>query len=109
MTTQGRKTISRETADHFASLLRQALEERYEGKFIFDPIEVESAIDQYGDEYLETYIVFDGDQKNLDPRWTAHLGIQMWEELERMGIFNSPAFSLRGEERMGEDLPRQAP
>ena len=88
----GRKTISRETAEEFASLVRQALEERFKDDFVFDPIAVESAIDHYGDEYLDTYIVFDGDQKKLDPRWTAQLGVLIWGDLERMGIFNTPVF-----------------
>ncbi len=88
----GRKTISRETADEFANLVRQALEERFKDDFVFDPIAVESAIDHYGDEYLDTYIVFEGDQEKLDPTWTVHLGVLVWEELERMGIFNTPVF-----------------
>ena len=89
---QERMTISREVTDEFANLVRQALEERFKGEFIFDPIEVEPAIDHYGDEHLDTYIVFEGDEKKLDSRWTTGLSVLLGTELDRLGIFNVPVF-----------------
>ena len=43
------------------------LTEPFQDEFVFDPIVVRPEIDHDGDEYLEIYVVFDRDQKNLDP------------------------------------------
>ena len=66
-------TVSAETMDQVAALTREILEERFGDDFVFDPILVMSRIDQYGDEYVEIKVVYDGDMKNLDPGWTVGL------------------------------------
>ena len=49
--------------DKIAAIIREMLTERFHDEFVFSPIIVEPRIDHDGDEYLHTYIVFDGDQK----------------------------------------------
>ena len=51
---------------------------RFKGELKFGPIVVLPGTDQDGDRYLHAYIVFDGDQKKLDPRWTMRLHQAMW-------------------------------
>lgn len=46
-------------------IVRSTLEECFADEFIFDPIVVIPEIDEYGDDYLDTIIVFDGAQANL--------------------------------------------
>ena len=48
-----------------ADIVREMLTERFHDEFVFSPIIVEPRIDHDGDEYLHTYIVFDGDQNRL--------------------------------------------
>ena len=55
-------------------LVRKDLEGRFKDEFVFDPIIVNPELDHYGDEFLHIYIIFDGDQKRLDPKWT--IGIE---------------------------------
>ena len=58
-------------------IVKEDLEGHFKDRFVFDPIVVEPAVDEFGDGTGETYlnilIVFDGDQDGLDPAWTAGL------------------------------------
>ncbi len=85
--------ISREVADEFAALVGKALRERYGDKLIFAPIVVEPSLDHYDDEYLDAIIVFTGDQKNLDPRWSNLLPLLLAPELDRLGVPGIPGIS----------------
>ena len=84
-------TVSAETMDQVAALTREILEERFGDDFVFDPILVMSRIDQYGDEYVEIKVVYDGDMKNLDPGWTVGLSTRTWDALEALGVPGLPA------------------
>ncbi len=55
------------------NIVRNALAERFKDDFVFDPVIVQSKLDHDDEEYLDIWIVFDGDQKRLDPHWTAGL------------------------------------
>ncbi len=61
---------------------------------MFDPIEVIPAVDEFGDgdgeAYLRIMIVFDGDQKALDPRWTSGLIRRIRPKLIEAGVEESP-------------------
>ena len=80
--------------DHVADIVRRILAERFSDEFVFDPIEVIPKVDHDGDEYLHIYIVFDGDQKLLDPGWTVGLGARIWPMLEELGFPNPPSKSF---------------
>ena len=89
------KTIIRDTlAEHFTP-----------EEFVFDPIVVEPPIDVGdGDDnlYLRILVIFDGDQKNLDPDWTGGALItRIRPKLIEAGIeeFPGPAFIGKAEWR----------
>lgn len=65
--------MNAEAKEKVKTIVRNALEKRFADDFIFDPIVVVPEIDEYGDDYLHIFIVFDGDQANLDPSWTGSL------------------------------------
>jgi hypothetical protein len=80
--------------DKIADIIREMLTERFHDEFVFSPIVVEPRIDHDGDEYLHTYIVFDGDQKRLDPTWTAGLSGRLWPYAEKLGFHGIPIQSF---------------
>ncbi len=59
--------IAKEVTDKVADIVRELLTERFKDEFVFDPIIVEPKFDHDDEEYLNIYIVFDGDQDRLDP------------------------------------------
>ena len=76
-----RPTTPREVIDKVQGLVRRDLEERFGNEFIFDPIIVNPELDHYGDEFLHIYIIFDGDQKNLDSKWTIGIETRLFDQL----------------------------
>ena len=107
--------LTPEQLDKVASIISDTLEERFGDEFVFDPIVVIPEVDDYGEDifpYLDIYIVFDGDQTKLDPRWTGgHLiGLLMERMEEEIGIdeFPSPSFVAKsGWKRMERKLKRK--
>ena len=81
-------------SDRVAGLVRQLLVERFGDTFDFDPIIVERELDDDGDEYVHVYIVFDGDQDELDSSWTLGLSGQLWPHLVEMGFDSPPSKSF---------------
>ena len=67
-------TTPPELIEKVEDFVRKDLEGRFRDEFVFDPIIANPELDWWGDEFLHIYIVFDGDQKNLDSKWT--LGIE---------------------------------
>ena len=86
-------TINADIPDKVAGIVKNLLTERFQDEFVFDPIIVEPEIDHDGDEYLKIYVVFDGDQKNLDPGWTLGLSGRVWQEVAEMGVPGVPGIS----------------
>ena len=86
-----------------AEIVKATLVEHFADKFVFDPIEVIPAVDEFGDgdgqPYLRIMIVFDGDQKALDPRWTSSLIRRIRPKLIEAGVeeFPSPSFVEKSE------------
>ena len=66
-------------------MIRKMLEEHFKDLFVFNPIIVEAKTDHEGDEYLHTYIVFDGDFNQLDPGWTVELPGKLWPRTTALG------------------------
>ena len=77
-----------------ANIVRKALADRFKDEFVFEPIVVVPKVDHDGDEYLHIYIVFDGDQKRLDPDWTLGLVDLILQEVTREEVPNVPAKSF---------------
>ena len=103
----GTMTINADIPDKIAAIVKDLLTERFQDEFVFDPIIVEPEIDHDGDEYLKIYVVFDGDQKNLDPGWTLGLSGRVWQEVAEMGVPGVPRNLVRGKIRMGRAVRRQ--
>ena len=105
--------MKQEHREKVAEIVRKTLEERFADDFVFDPILVVPAIDEYGEgdgeEYLQIMIVFDGDQKLLDPGWTSGLIRLIRPKLIKVGVeeFPSPSFIPKAEwPRMERKLHR---
>ena len=99
-----------EAKEKVEAIVRSTLEKRFAGDFIFDPIVVIPEIDEYGDDYLDIIIVFEGDQSNLDPSWTSGLIGRIQPHLAAVGIeaFPVPSFVVKSEwkhmERASEEV-----
>ena len=85
---------SQEPTENIAVLVGDWLRERFQDEFVFDPIIVKPETDQDGDTYLHTYIIFEGDQKKLDPAWTIALSSRLWPEAAALGFPSVPVQSF---------------
>ncbi|MCY4510265.1 MAG: hypothetical protein OXG35_25380 [Acidobacteria bacterium] len=89
--------ISGEAQEKVAEIVRKMLAERFSG-IAFGPIRVVPAVDEFGDgdgeEYLRILVVFDGDQKALDARWTSTLIRGIRPKLFAAGVEEFPSFSF---------------
>lgn len=77
-------------SDEIKELIRDALRERFGGELEFGPIVVLPRFDDDGEGYFHSYIVFDGDQKKLDPTWTLRLSKLLWSQAEKLGYPGIP-------------------
>ena len=57
-------------------------------------VKVIPKIDHYGDDYLHIYVIFDGDQKLLDPGWTSTLSRRIGPQLTELGVDSPPSRSF---------------
>ena len=80
--------------DEVANIVRQLLEEKFGDTIVFDPIEVKPEIDHDGDEYLDIFIIYDGDYKKLDPGWSSGLPMLLRPGLVDLGIASIPCHSF---------------
>ena len=86
--------ITKQQADEVEKIVREILDERFHGQFVFDPIVVRNAVDHDGLDYIRIYIVYDGDQKQLDPGWTAGFAGRLIPKLMELGIDEFPIKSF---------------
>ena len=103
--------VTQERAEIVKSIVRETIEERFAGEFVFDPIRVIPMVDEWGPDatgetYLRIYIVFDGDQKKLDPAWTGSLVRRIEPKLIAAGIEEFLSFSWVAKSEW-EDLYRR--
>ena len=92
----------------FEQTIREMLMDRFGGELEFGPILVMPRVDHDGEGYLHSYIVFDGNQENLDPTWTLRLSNSLWAQAEKLGYPGIPIqlFVTRSE---WPDLERKLP
>ena len=86
--------ISRQAADKVAAVVGEMLRERFKEQFVFGPIIVEPAIDPFDIDYLDIYIVYEGDYANLDAKWTGGLSIMLWPALDEVEVDSVPTISF---------------
>ncbi len=87
-------SVSAENKNKIAGTIKNLLTERFHDEFVFDPVVVRHEIDHDGDEYLEIYVVYDGDQKNLDAGWIVRLSGHIWPESIAVGVPSVPGISF---------------
>ena len=87
-------SVTTENKNRIAGMVKNLLTQRFQNQFIFDPIVVRHEIDHDGDEYLNIYVVFDGDQKDLDAGWAVKLSGHIWPESIAMGVPSVPGLSF---------------
>ena len=88
--------IEASALEKVAKKVEELLEERFgdEDGLAFEQVKVIPKIDQDGDEYLHIYVIFDGDQKLLDPAWTVRLYTLITPCLLELGIMSPPSKSF---------------
>ena len=108
-----RPTTTQEVIDKVERFVRKDLEGRFKDEFVFDPIIVNPELDHYGDEFLHIYIIFDGDQRKLDAKWTGRLEGRLLDYLPEGELPNTPghAFIEKSEWKKihKERIPGQMP
>ena len=79
-----------EATNEIKTMIRDLLDERFKDEFEFGPIVVRSRVDEDGEGYLHSYIVFHGDQSKLDPTWTLRLSDSLWDRAIELGYPGIP-------------------
>lgn len=82
--------ITPEIKEKFADIIRSKLEARFKDEFVFDPIWVQEGLDLDGVPFLHAYIVYEGDQKKLDPSWRVSLPLMLRPYAEALGFPGIP-------------------
>lgn len=59
-----------------------------------EQVKVIPKIDHDGDDYLDIYVIFDGDQELLDPGWTSTLSRRIAPQLMELGVESPPSRSF---------------
>lgn len=83
-------SFSPDTLEKVADIARDLLNERFGNDLVFDPVFAKSLVDHYGDDYIQLYLVFDGDEERLDLDWTIDMTFLMEPALNKIGIYDLP-------------------
>ena len=86
--------ITEDPAGETGIMIREMLEEHFKDLFVFNPIVVEVKTNHVDEDYLHTYIVFDGKFDNLDPGWTVDLPGKLWPHAKALGYPGIPIQSF---------------
>lgn len=88
--------IDASVPEKVVKIVKHLLEERFgdEDGLAFEQVRVIPKVDHDGDEYLHIYVIFDGDQKLLDPEWTLSLYELVTPHLLKLGVLNPPSKSF---------------
>ena len=98
---------TQEQMDTAAELLGAALYKFFQDKFVFDPIDVITGFDEWDNEYLNIAVVFDGDQRLLDPALTTRAERQVRWALYDQGIIQYPIVSYTEKSEWERPLRRR--
>ena len=83
-----------EATTEIEEMIRAMLVERFEDEIEFDPIVVLPRYDDFEEAYLRVYIVYHGDRKKLDSRWSIRLPGHLWPRAEELGFPGFPIHSF---------------
>ena len=102
-------SVSVDVLDKVADIARNLLNERFGDDLVFDPRFSRSrSVDHYGDDYIQLYLVFDGDERKLDLDWTISMGRLMEPALLEMGLQRPSREVFHQESGMGRRTSRVA-
>ena len=87
-------TISKEATEAIARIIWDILDEWFGDTIVFDPIVVIPEVDDYGREYLDVYIAYDGQREMLDAKWDVELHLLVMPDVAELGIQTTPSFSF---------------
>ena len=105
-----RPTTPHELIEKVEDFVRKDLGGRFKDEFVFDPIIANPELDWWGDEFIHIYIIFDGDQKKLDPRWTKGIERRLLEHLpEREWPPSTPGHSFISKSEWSKIYKEQIP
>lgn len=89
-------------------IVREDLGQRFTDEFVFDPILVEPTTTYWEeDPYIDIKIIFDGDQKLLDPGWTGGMIRRTMVKLEAEGIMEPPSYGFIEKSEWESEIRRQ--
>ena len=89
-----RPTTPKEVIERVEEFVRKDLEGRFKDEFVPDPIIANPELDWRGDEFLHIYIIFDGDQKKLDSKWTLDIEGRLLDYLSEGELPSTPGHSF---------------
>ncbi len=89
-----RPATLQEVIERVEIIVRKDLEGRFKDEFVFDPIIVNPELDHCGEEFLHIYIIFDGDQKKLDPKWTIGIEDRLLMHLPEGELTHTPGHAF---------------
>ena len=99
-------SFSPDTLEKVADIARDLLNERFGNDLVFDPVFAKSLVDHYGDDYIQLYLVFDGDEKKLDLDWTIDMVFEMEPALNEIGVYDLPGKFFIKKSEWEEGPPR---
>lgn len=80
-------TITKDTTERVAAIIGDTLNGWFRPHLTFDPIVVRQRYDDWYDEdYLEAWIVWEGDYAHMDHRKTVDLPLDIMPQLDELGI-----------------------
>ena len=85
--------ISTETVRAAENSLKTLLDQAFEGVVVFDPVQVESISDHYGEGNLNIVVVYDGEYAQLDPHKLNRVSVELASMLAPLGFHNIPTES----------------
>lgn len=91
-----------ETDRKVSAIVQTELDQRFRQRPTFGPIMVRREVDELDDDapvYILIKIIFDGNQEDLDPRWTSGLIRRIRPKLLEIGVeeFPVPSFIAKTE------------
>ena len=89
-----RPTTPKEVIERVEEFVRKDLEGRFKDEFVFDPIIANPELEWGSDEFLYIYIIFDGDQKKLDSKWTLDIEGRLLDYLSEGELPSTPGHSF---------------
>ena len=101
---------TQEMKQKISEIVRTDLDRRFREHLVFDPIIVERGVDEFDDDapaYIRIRIIFDGDQKHLDPKWTVGMTTRIRPKLAELGIEEFPLHSFIEKNEWEQWLRRQ--